>query len=129
MAAAAGSRGLPAGVGRPAGGSMGRAASPMDGMAGPDGGLFDRGLPSMGLGGGNLLTGSSFAFTRETRQGGLLSFWSPTDAVVVRRPRAGAGARRRRAHDDGRDRLREGAVNPMGILITYVRGDRALVTG
>ena len=44
-------------MGRPAGGSMGRAASPMDGMAGPDGGLFDRGLPSVGRGGGNLLRG------------------------------------------------------------------------
>ena len=31
---------------------------------------------SMGLGGGNLLTGSSFVFNRETRQGGMLSFWS-----------------------------------------------------
>ena len=59
-----------------ASGSMGLAAGPMDGMAGPDGGLFDRGLHSMGLGGGNLLTGSSFAFNRETRQGGMLSFWS-----------------------------------------------------
>ena len=59
-----------------ASGSMGLAVGPMDGMAGPDGGLFDRGLHSMGLGGGNLLTGSSFAFNRETRQGGLLSFWS-----------------------------------------------------
>ena len=108
---------------------MGRAASPMDGMAGPDGELFDRGLPSVGRGGGNLLT-PAFASTRETRQGGLLSFWSQTDAVVVRRAASGRWARRRRAHDDGRDRLREGAVYPMGILIiTYVRGDRALVTG
>ena len=72
----------------------------------------------------------AFAFTRETHQGGLLSFWSQTDAVVVRRTASGRWARRRRAHDDGRDRLREGAVYPMGILIiTYVRGDRALVTG
>ena len=31
---------------------------------------------SMGLGDGNLLTGSSFVFNRETRQGGMLSFWS-----------------------------------------------------
>ena len=31
-----------------AAGSMGLAAGPMDGMAGPDGGLFDRGLHSMG---------------------------------------------------------------------------------
>ena len=59
-----------------AAGPMGLAAGPMDGMAGPDGGLFDRGLHSMGLGGENLLTGSSFAFNRETRQGGILSFWS-----------------------------------------------------
>ena len=30
----------------------------------------------MGLGGGDLLTGSAFALNRETRQGGILSFWS-----------------------------------------------------
>ncbi len=59
-----------------AAGPLGLAAGPMDGMAGPDGGLFDHGLNSMGLGDGNLLTGSSFAFNRETRQGGMLSFWS-----------------------------------------------------
>ena len=76
MGAADGSIGLAAGMGGPAGGGMGLAADPMNGMAGPDGGLFDRGLSSMGLGVGNLLTNSSFALTRETRQGGILSFWS-----------------------------------------------------
>ena len=76
MGAAAGSIGLAAGMGGPAGGGMGLAADPMNGMAGPDGGLFDSGLSSMGLGGENLLTSSSFALTRETRQGGILSFWS-----------------------------------------------------
>ena len=76
MGAAAGSIGLAAGMGGPAGGGMGLAADPMNGMAGPDGGLFDRGLSSMGLGVENLLTNSSFALTRETRQGGILSFWS-----------------------------------------------------
>ena len=76
MGAAAGSIGLAAGMGGPAGGGMGVAADPMNGMAGPDGGLFDRGLRSMGLGVENLLTSSSFALTRETRQGGILSFWS-----------------------------------------------------
>ena len=55
---------------------MGVAADPMNGGASPDGGLFDRGLRSMGLGVENLLTSSSFALTRETRQGGILSFWS-----------------------------------------------------
>ena len=57
---------------------------------------------SMGLGDGNLLTGSSFVFNRETRQGGMLSFWEPGGAVFVRRARGAAGARWRRAHDDGR---------------------------
>ena len=75
MGAAAGSIGA-AGMGGPAGGGMGLAADPMNGMAGPAGGLFDQGLRSMGLGGENLLTNSSFALTRETRQGGILSFWS-----------------------------------------------------
>ena len=72
MAATDGSMGRPAGID----GATVMAAGPMDGMAVPDDGLFDRGLPSMGLGGGNLLTGSSFAVNRKTRQGGLLSFWS-----------------------------------------------------
>ena len=76
MAAAAGSMALGAGLGRPASGALGLAAGPMDGRASPDGGLFDRGLASLGLGGGHLLTGSSVAVTRETRHGGLLSFWS-----------------------------------------------------
>ena len=76
MGAAAGSIGLAAGMGGPAGGGMGLAADPMNGMAGPDGGPFDRGLRSMGLCGEYLLTSSSFALTRETRQGGILSFWS-----------------------------------------------------
>ena len=76
MGAAAGSIGLAAGMGGPAGGGMGVAADPMNGMARSSGGLFDRGLRSMGLGGEHLLTSSSFALTRETRQGGILSFWS-----------------------------------------------------
>ena len=74
--APAGSMALGAGMGRPASGALGLAAGPMDGRASPDGGLFDRGLASLGLGGGHLLTGSSVAVTRETRHGGLLSFWS-----------------------------------------------------
>ena len=76
MGAAAGSIGLAARMGGPAGGGMGVAADPMNGMARSSGGLFDRGLSSMGLGGEHLLTNSSFALTRETRQGGILSFWS-----------------------------------------------------
>ena len=40
------------------------------------GGRDGRGLLSMGLGGGDLLTGSAFALNRETRHGGILSIWS-----------------------------------------------------
>ena len=48
---------------------------PMDAMTGSDRGLTGRGLLDRGLGGGDVLTGSAFALTRETR-GGILSFWS-----------------------------------------------------
>ena len=44
----------------------------MGGPSSPQGG----GLLQMGLGGGDLLTGSAFSLNRETRQGGILSFWS-----------------------------------------------------
>ena len=93
-AASLGTTGL--GGGRPmaAGGSMAVAAGPMaargplGSVAGPMGGAAGpvaaglgrglgggRGLLSMGLGSGDLLTGSNFAMNRETR-GGILSFWS-----------------------------------------------------
>ncbi len=55
----------------PIGGGLRMAASD-----GPDGRLDGRGLLSMGLGGGDLLTGSAFALNRETRHGGILSIWS-----------------------------------------------------
>ena len=51
-------------------------AAPM-GMAGPGGGMMNGGsLLQMGLGGGDMLTGSEFALNGETRRGGILSFWS-----------------------------------------------------
>ena len=46
-------------------------AGPAGGPSGPHGG----GFLQMGLGGGDLLTGSDFAMNRESR-GGILSFWS-----------------------------------------------------
>ena len=57
-------------------GAMGMAAGPMGGGSGPDGGFNGGGLLRMGLGGGDVLTGSDFALGRETRYGGILSFWS-----------------------------------------------------
>ncbi len=51
-------------------------ANPMGSMPGTDGGLNQRGDFGMGLGGGNLLTGSAFVMNHETRRGGILSFWS-----------------------------------------------------
>ena len=59
-----------------ASGSMGMAAGPMGGPAGPDGRFDGGGLLRMGLGGGDVLTGSDFALGRETGHGGILSFWS-----------------------------------------------------
>ena len=60
-----------------AGGGVGMATmtGPMDARAGSDRGLTGRGLFDMGLGGGDLLTGSAVAVNRETH-GGILSFWS-----------------------------------------------------
>ena len=85
-ASAAGMPGLGGGAGMAAAGPMGASGlgapggsmsgpgpgAPTGLMSGPGGG----GLLDMGLGGGDVLTGSAFALNRETRQGGILSFWS-----------------------------------------------------
>ena len=63
MAAVAGPLGARPGLG---------GAGLMGGPSSPEGG----GLLQMGLGGGDVLTGSAFSLNRETRQGGILSFWS-----------------------------------------------------
>ena len=90
------------------GGTMGGALGPRSAAAGPDGGLLGGGLYSMGLGGDNLMTGSDFALNRETRHGGILSFWRPGCADALRRPRGRAVARRRRPDDHVGRRLRQG---------------------
>ena len=56
---------------------LGATAGPLFGAAGPGDGLNGDGLLQMGLGGADVLTGSDVALTREARQGGILSFWSP----------------------------------------------------
>ena len=93
-----------------------RAKDAAEWLDGPDGGLevFDRGLPSVGRGGGNLLT-PAFAFTRENTPGRPPLVLEPDGRGRRSWAASGRWARRRRAHDDGRDRLREGAVCPMGI--------------
>ena len=58
-----------------ASGPMG-GAMPMGGGSRPDGGFNGGGLLRMGLGGGDVLTGSDVALGRETGHGGILSFWS-----------------------------------------------------
>ena len=57
------------------GGAAPLGAGPAGGPSGPHGGLNGGGFLQMGLGGGDLLTGSDFAMNRESR-GGILSFWS-----------------------------------------------------
>ena len=74
-----GCRGLPAAVGAwPRAAGVRWAWPPARWAAAPglDGGFNDGGLLRMGLGGGDVLTGSNFALARETRHGGILSFWS-----------------------------------------------------
>ena len=56
--------------------AAGGPADPMIVAAGPTGGLNEGGLLRMGLGGGDMLSGSAFALNRETGHGGVLSFWS-----------------------------------------------------
>ena len=63
---------------RPAGPiRMAGPAGPTGAMGEPGGGhMQGAGLLQMGLGPADMLTGSEFALTRETSQGGILSFWS-----------------------------------------------------
>ena len=75
---------VPLGMPGPAGGGghLAAASGPIGGamlMGGgsrPDGGFNGGGLLRMGLGGGDVLTGSDVALGRETGHGGILSFWS-----------------------------------------------------
>ena len=68
--------GAPVGAAAPLGAAgPGAPASPMGAAAGPAAGPNGGGLLQMGLGGGDLLTGSAFSMNRETR-GGILSFWN-----------------------------------------------------
>ena len=55
---------------------LGGPADPMGSGDGLHGGLDPLGHLGMGLGGGNLLTGSAFELNHETQRGGILSFWS-----------------------------------------------------
>ena len=55
---------------------LGGGANPVGSMPGTDEGLNQRGHLGIHLGGGNMLTGSAFFMNRETRRGGILSFWS-----------------------------------------------------
>ena len=74
MSGAAGMAGGAASLRTPGLGATGHGgAAPLG--AGPHGGLNGGGFLQMGLGGGDLLTGSDFAMNRESR-GGILSFWS-----------------------------------------------------
>ena len=58
------------------GGQLGLGAGPMDAGLGPHDALGGGGLLDRGFGGGDILTGSEFALSRETGRGGILSFWS-----------------------------------------------------
>ncbi len=55
---------------------LGGGSNPLAAGSGPDGGLDWGRLLRMGLGGGDVMTGSDFALDRETGRGGIVSVWS-----------------------------------------------------
>ena len=55
---------------------IGGGSNPLAAGSGPDGGLDWGRLLRMGLGGGDVMTGSDFALDRETGLGGIVSVWS-----------------------------------------------------
>ena len=57
-------------------GALDAMVGPLGAGMGPRGGLGGGGLLDSALGGGDVLTGSAFALNRETRGGGIVSFWS-----------------------------------------------------
>ena len=74
-----GAMGGPASLGAAAMGGNGApyaAPGSLGAMAGPHGGPSGGGVLRTGFGGDDVLTGSAFSLSRETRQGGILSFWS-----------------------------------------------------
>ena len=92
-------------------GGASAAADPIGSMPGTDDGLNRLGHLGMGLGGGDVLTGSAFELNRETRRGGILSFWS-------------RGAQSRFAGREGRLSL-DGRVSTAMLGADYARGPLA----
>ena len=104
-----------------------------DGLSGPadrmgagdglHGGLDRRGYLGMGLGGGNLLTGSAFELNHETRRGGILSFWN-------RGAQSQFAGREGQLSLDGRVRTAMfGADYAKGPLVTGLSLSRSLTAG
>ena len=79
MGMGAGPMGGPMGMAGPMGGasgSIGMATRRMGSADGDGGWLSGRGFLEMGLGGGDVLTGSAFTLNRESGRGGVVSLWS-----------------------------------------------------
>ena len=104
-------------------GHGGRGAGTAGGPSGLDGGLNSGGFLHMGLGGGDLLTGSGFAMNRESR-GGILSFWSrgAQSRFSGREGALSLGGDVRT--DDVRRRLRQGAGGGGGVAVEQPRPGR-----
>ncbi len=75
-AAGLGMAGVAGGASVAGAGPMGAVFGPIGAGTGLAGDMAGGGPLHMGLGGGDMLTGSAFALNRETRGGGVLSFWS-----------------------------------------------------
>ena len=128
MGMGAGPMGGPMGMAGPMGGasgSMGMATRRMGGASGGDGWLNGRGFLEMGLGGGDVLTGSAFTLNRESGRGGVVSL-EPRRAVALLGPRGRPVAGRRRAHDDVRGRLCQGAARRGPVAVEHPGPRRVL---
>ena len=110
LPASLGTPGLAGGGGRSAAGigSLDAMAGPLDAGMGSHRGLGADGLLDSAFGGGDVLTGSAFALNRETRGGGIVSFWS-------------RGAQSHFAGRDGALAL-DGAVRTTMVGADYARG-------
>ena len=125
MGMGAGPMGGPMGMAGPMGGasgSMGMATRRMGSADGDGGWLSGRGFLEMGLGGGDVLTGSAFTLNRESGGRRRRLAVEPRRAVALLGPRGRPVAGRRRADDDVRGRLCPKGPLVVGLSLSNTRG-------
>ena len=98
-------------------GGLADAAGTATGGSGLEGTFGGEGLLRLGVGGGDVLSGSSFALNRSTRHGGILSVWSRGARSQFSGREGGLSAGGRRADHDVRGGLRQGLADGGGVAV------------